>query len=174
MIYERKWWGFFLRRLLPGLGYLLMALPTTVTKWWSNISEKGMATHSSIHAWRIPWTEEPGRLQSMGSQRVSHDWEQHNISENSLRSEWFLWLNTQHYRRGRSVFKNPLKKNLAVERVAKCRYSMVKLCVFKSCGTPIPPAGLLLAVGPWDNDFICASVSSSVKWGSTLPDYCED
>ena len=35
--------------------------------------EKGMATHSSILAWRIPWTEEPGRLLSMGSQRVGHD-----------------------------------------------------------------------------------------------------
>ena len=35
--------------------------------------EKEMATHSSILAWRIPWTEEPGRLQSMGSQRVRHD-----------------------------------------------------------------------------------------------------
>ena len=35
--------------------------------------EKGMATHSSILAWRIPRTEEPGRLQSMGSQRVRHD-----------------------------------------------------------------------------------------------------
>ena len=35
--------------------------------------EKGMATHSSILAWRIPQTEEPGRLQSMGSQRVEHD-----------------------------------------------------------------------------------------------------
>ena len=35
--------------------------------------EKGMATHSNILAWRIPWTEEPGRLQSMGSQRVGHD-----------------------------------------------------------------------------------------------------
>ena len=34
--------------------------------------EKGMATHSSIFAWRIPWTEEPGGLQSMGSQRVTH------------------------------------------------------------------------------------------------------
>ena len=34
--------------------------------------EKGMATHSSFHAWRIPWTEEPGGLQSMGSQRVGH------------------------------------------------------------------------------------------------------
>ena len=35
--------------------------------------EKEMATHFSILAWRIPWTEEPGRLQSMGSQRVGHD-----------------------------------------------------------------------------------------------------
>ena len=35
--------------------------------------EKGMATHSSIVAWRIPWTEEPDRLQTMESQRVRHD-----------------------------------------------------------------------------------------------------
>ena len=35
--------------------------------------EKAMAPHSSTLAWKIPWTEEPGRLQSMGSQRVGHD-----------------------------------------------------------------------------------------------------
>ena len=35
--------------------------------------EKEMATHSNIPTWRIPWTEEPGRLQSMGSQRIGHD-----------------------------------------------------------------------------------------------------
>ena len=35
--------------------------------------EEGMATHSSIFAWRISWTEEPGRLQFMGSERVGHD-----------------------------------------------------------------------------------------------------
>ena len=35
--------------------------------------EEGMATHSSILAWRIPWTKEPGRLQSIGSHRVGHD-----------------------------------------------------------------------------------------------------
>ena len=35
--------------------------------------EKGMATHSNIHAWEIQWTEEPGRLQSIGSQRDGHD-----------------------------------------------------------------------------------------------------
>jgi len=37
------------------------------------IAEQEMATHSCILAWRIPWTEEPGGLQSMGSQRVGHD-----------------------------------------------------------------------------------------------------
>ena len=38
-----------------------------------DLREEDMATHSSILAWRIPWTEEPGGLQSMGSQRVGHD-----------------------------------------------------------------------------------------------------
>ena len=40
---------------------------------WEDPLEKGMATHSSILAWKIPWTEEPGRLQSMGLQRVRHN-----------------------------------------------------------------------------------------------------
>ena len=40
---------------------------------WGRSLEEGMATHSSILAWRIPWTEEPGRLQFMGLQRVGHD-----------------------------------------------------------------------------------------------------
>ena len=40
---------------------------------WEDPLEKGMATHSSLLAWRIPWTEDPDRLQSMGSQRVGHD-----------------------------------------------------------------------------------------------------
>ena len=40
---------------------------------WQDLLEEGMATHSSILAWKIPWTEEPGRLQSMGPQRVRHN-----------------------------------------------------------------------------------------------------
>ena len=53
-------------------------LPTTWETWvrslgWEDPLEKEMATHSSILAWKIPCTEEPGRLQSMGSQRVGHD-----------------------------------------------------------------------------------------------------
>ena len=41
---------------------------------WKDLLEKGMAIPSSILAWRIPWTQEPGGLQSMGLQRVGHDW----------------------------------------------------------------------------------------------------
>ena len=40
---------------------------------WEDPLEKEMATHSSTLAWRIPWSEEPDRLESMGSQRVGHD-----------------------------------------------------------------------------------------------------
>ena len=40
---------------------------------WDDPLEEGMATHSSFLAWRIPWTREPGGLQSIGSQRVGHD-----------------------------------------------------------------------------------------------------
>ena len=53
-------------------------LPAKQEKWLLSLGqedplEKEMATHSSILAWEIPWTEEPGGLQSMGSQRVGHD-----------------------------------------------------------------------------------------------------
>ena len=40
---------------------------------WEDPLEEGMATHSSVLAWRIPWTEEPGELQSLGVHRVGHD-----------------------------------------------------------------------------------------------------
>ena len=57
----------------------LKRLPTMWVTWvwslgWEDPLGKEMATHSSILAWRIPWTEEPGGLQSTGSQRVGHDW----------------------------------------------------------------------------------------------------
>ena len=43
------------------------------TLGWEDPLDKEMVIHSSTIAWKIPWTEEPGRLQSMGSQRVGHD-----------------------------------------------------------------------------------------------------
>ena len=57
---------------------MVKRLPTMQETWdrslgWEYLLEKEMATNSSILAWKIPWMEEPGRLQSMGSQRVGHD-----------------------------------------------------------------------------------------------------
>ena len=69
-------------------------LPAMQETWvWSlgreDPLEKEMATHSSILAWRIPWTEEPGGLHSMGSQRTGHDWAPNR----------FTWQKTtQHYK----------------------------------------------------------------------------
>ena len=62
---------------------------------WEDPLEKGMATHSSILAWRIPWKEEPGRLQSMGSQRVGHD---------------FIFTFHQCFRRGIGTLRGKLKE----------------------------------------------------------------
>ena len=60
------------------VGQMVKRLPTMWETWvrslgWEDPLEKEMATHSSILAWKIPWTEDPGRLQSMGSQRVGCD-----------------------------------------------------------------------------------------------------
>ena len=57
---------------------MVKCLPAMWKTWvqspgWEDPLEKEMASHSSTLAWKILWTEEPGRLQSMGSQRVRHD-----------------------------------------------------------------------------------------------------
>ena len=68
-----------LRRILvPLVAQMVKCLPTMrETRVQSlgreDLLKKEMATHSNILAWKIPWTEDPGRLQSMGSQRVGHD-----------------------------------------------------------------------------------------------------
>ena len=61
------------------MAQMVKNLPAMQETWvwtlgWEDSLEKGMATHTSILAWRIPWTEEPGRLQPMGSQTDRHDW----------------------------------------------------------------------------------------------------
>ena len=63
--------GFLLVQMIKNL--LSMQGTQVRSLGWEDPLEKEMAIHSSILAWRTPWTEEPGRLQSMGSQRVGHD-----------------------------------------------------------------------------------------------------
>ena len=74
----------------------LKRLSPTLETWvrslgWEDPLEKEMVTHSSILAWRIPWTEKPGRLQSTGSQRVGHDW------TTSLTHSLTIWLKVKMY-----------------------------------------------------------------------------
>ena len=81
---------------IPGLGRCLRGRNGNPLQYYWEIQvwslgredplEKGMATHSSILTWKIPWTEEPGGLQSMGSQRVRHNWSDLECMQFSLRS----------------------------------------------------------------------------------------
>ena len=92
-------WSFFKKYLFLSLAMLaqrLKHLPAMRDTWvwsldWEDPLEKEMATHSSILAWRIPWTEEPDGLQPMGSQRVGHNW----ATSLSL-SLWLCWSYLQH------------------------------------------------------------------------------
>ena len=71
------------------VAHVVKCLPAMWETWVQSLDqedplEKGMATHSSILTWRIPWTEEPGGLQSMGSQRVRHGLATKQWSEDAL------------------------------------------------------------------------------------------
>ena len=64
--------------MMPLVAQTVKCLPTVRETWVRSLGqedplEKEMATHSSTHAWKMPWTEERSRLQSMGLQRVGHD-----------------------------------------------------------------------------------------------------
>ena len=72
----------------------LPAMQETQDRWVWSLSredplEEGMAVHSSILAWRIPWTEEPGGLQSTGSQRVGQDWSDWTHEHTELSNTWY-------------------------------------------------------------------------------------
>ena len=80
--------------------------------------EKEMATHSSTLAWKIPWSEKPGRLQSMGSQRVGHNWATslHNfISFCRIRNNVYTTYSTQSSRKWNSRAKNIVGTSLVVQ-----------------------------------------------------------
>ena len=63
-----------------------------------DLLEEGMATHSCILAWRIPWTEEPGGLQSTGSQRVGHNWAHvHACSHSHTHAHTHTWSFIQQW-----------------------------------------------------------------------------
>ena len=113
---------------------MVESLPAMQETWvqfpgWEDPLEKEMATHSSILAWRIPWTEEPGGLQSMGSQRVGHDWVRlnpHILVKQDIQDPpffFFFWLCW--------VFVAAFWLSLVVGSKG---YPLVAVCRFCHCG----------------------------------------
>ena len=76
---------------------------------WEDLLEKEMATHSSILAWRIPWTKEPGGLQSKGSQRVRHDL----VTKQQISKVNELSFSNENYKK-ETVCKNDQNKGVLV------------------------------------------------------------
>ena len=92
--------------------------------------EKEMATHSSIHAWIIPWTEEPGRLQSTGSQRVGHDWA---TSLTSLTLSIFSEIKAKWFKNNNNHKESGKTKILVSSSWSHCRFycfhSILNICI---------------------------------------------
>ena len=98
---------------------------------WEDPLEEGMATHCSILAWRIQWTEEPGELQSMGSQRVRQDWVTFTFLLQGLKASWgqgshvmFPIIFLQHL--GQGSYLQALCKYLVNESKPVCIKQTVK------------------------------------------------
>ena len=109
---------------------------------WEDPLEKEMATHSSILAWKISWTEEPGGLQSMGSQRVGHDWA----------------TNTQTY------------STLQMRSLWSIHYIMVKISMRTISSQPVSKGGVYFLTPyqqAWESDFLW-SVKCKQKWHRTF------
>ena len=80
MVYTRSFWTTLLNSKACSQSVVnsVKNLPAMQETWilsldWEDPLEEGLATHSSTLAWRIPWSEEPDRLQSVGSQNIRHD-----------------------------------------------------------------------------------------------------
>ena len=99
--------------------------------------EKEMATHSSILAWKIPQTEEPGGLQSMGSQRVRHDWATKNTSTKKTCTQIFTLV----------LFLGKRKDRLWCIHTMKY-YSAIQCCFTAYSGLRPPLGG---SWGPWES-----------------------
>ena len=103
--------------------------------------EKGMAVHSSILAWRIPWTEEPGGLRSMGSQRVGYDWATnthtqthitHTTHRHTATTKWTLW-HTVHFQVCFSLDSELVFTKIVIEQHILCRIKIVLFSISFPC-----------------------------------------
>ena len=132
-------------RTLKGTLWAIYQVPTGYFTHGSNLActhalEKGMATHSSILAWRIPGTEEPGGLPSVGSHRVGHDW-----SDLAAAAEQCIYVNP----------------NLPIHRTLpsphRIHLSVLYVCVY-SC-----PANRLICTIFLGSIYICQYIESEIS-----------
>ena len=98
---------------------------------WEDALEEEMATHSSIIVWRIPWTNEPGRLQYTGLQRVRHDWSDlagTQGNSNNDKSKWFPGIigEGRMNRQGTEDFQGSETAPYDTVKADACNYTFVQ------------------------------------------------
>ena len=119
----------------------LKRLPGLQETWiqslgWEDPVEKRMATHSSILAWRNPWTEEPGGIQSMGSQRVGPDWVT-NTSYSYCRMNLFMnsSVTFNMYIDSQSHYHN--HTDLSIKKISLCCSLIIKSSLLPASRNPL-------------------------------------
>ena len=118
-----------------------------------------MAPHSSTLAWRIPWTEEPGRLQSMGSQRVGHDWS--NLAAAYILVH-FEHVRTNTFSWGIYPFFNPISSTVPIKAVLRGSESRDTVCpALRTQLAPSPDAWLLLL--HWPHSLFSSHIPASAR-----------
>ena len=121
--------------------------------------EKGMATHSSIHDWRIPWTEEPASLQSMRSRRVRHNWMTNTLIVDFTMlclfvlitlctARWFSYTCILFYVLFRYGLSQDTEYSFLCSAVGPCSLSILYVIVF-ICQSLTPNPCNLLPSLPW-------------------------
>ena len=117
---------------------------------WEDPLEKTMATYSSILAWWVPWTEEPGRLQYMGLQRVRHDWVTNTHTFTCTHTH--THTHTHRHRELRGIPDGSVSIDLIFSIVFLVSFIFTSALIF------------VISFLPLNLGFICSTFSSSLRW----------
>ena len=132
---------------------------------WEDVLKKGMATHSSLFAWRIPWTEELGGLQFMGLQRVRHDWATFTFTEPPGKSQPLCFTGRRDLPRpprpGPTSPQHASRASLPSQGTCFCAASE---CAYLQAGVQCKHKGLYATI--WDESTIFKNLGKihKTKW----------